>query len=176
MNDGTVSGLHVVLPCGQGDGVPQGEADELKLAGMLHDIGRSASTATSWTARSLTDMSGNGCAGIRRWIPDPPFRTELRKDRRLDSDAPRAADDKGIPRSWDEMIPCLEDHRGRECLRLDDQSQRVSESKDHDQACMELVRCSGTQFDGDVVQAFLRLPWKAARAIRQEGGTADGKP
>jgi len=29
-------------------------------------------------------------------------------------------------------------------------------ARDHEGACLELVRCSGTQFDGAVVQAFLR--------------------
>ena len=29
-------------------------------------------------------------------------------------------------------------------------------ARDHEQACRELIRCAGTQFDGDVVEAFLR--------------------
>jgi HD-GYP domain-containing protein (c-di-GMP phosphodiesterase class II) len=35
--------------------------------------------------------------------------------------------------------------------------------RDHEQACQELIRCAGTQFDGEVVKAFLRASGENGR-------------
>lgn len=162
-------------------GFPQGEADELKLAGMLHDIGKISIDSDILDRKGpLTDHEWER---MRRH-PEMGFQI-LRSVQNFGRIADwilmhhEQPDGKGYPQGLrDEMIP-LASKIIAVANAYDSMTSPSGyrESKDHDQACTELVRCSGTQFDGDVVQAFLRLP--VERLLEQSDRKEeqpDGKP
>jgi HD-GYP domain-containing protein (c-di-GMP phosphodiesterase class II) len=39
--------------------------------------------------------------------------------------------------------------------------------RDHREACLELTRCAGTEFDADVVEAFLRASWQGDELLER---------
>ncbi len=150
-------------------GLPPHHVDDLKFAAILHDVGKvTVNEAVLDAPRKLTDEefehikihSANGATlladlpgfeRIQEWI--------LAHHERLDGNGyPLGLSDDAIPLE-SKVIAVIDAFDAMTGGDKDDEKRNYRTPKSPEEAFAELDRCSGTQFDPTVVQAF-RAVWR----------------
>ena len=139
-------------------GLSQGEVEELRLAGLLHDIGKLhvplhiLDKPESLTAEEFETLKSHAAMGERMLEP-----FKVRGIGRIVGHHHERYDGKGYPDGLaGHQIPLgARIVAVAECFHEMVSDQPYKSSRTFEDALAELRRCSGTQFDPEVVKAFL---------------------
>jgi HD-GYP domain-containing protein (c-di-GMP phosphodiesterase class II) len=140
-------GFAALICCEGRDRIP---VEVLNKLGPLNEEERAIVRHQPELGASL--FSDASFADMREWIL-------CHRERPDGGGYPRGLSGERIPREA-RILAVAEAYAAMTCER----PYRVS--RDHEDACLELVRCSGSQFDRGVVEAFLHASARRTRAAR----------